>query len=166
MRSLSAYLRAFWRGLRRPSQVDADMNDEMRFHLEMEAQRIQQQRGLNPVEANRQAAIAFGGVEKYRGAGRDAFGFTWMRGLSVDLKLGLRMLGKSPGLTLVALFALSLAIGAGAAYLEFINDLMHGTLPVPEAERIVGIQTWDQGTGEVDKRQTANFVAGIAALVR
>ena len=158
MRGLLAYLRAFWRGLRRPSQVDADMNDEMRFHLEMEAKRLQE-RGVSADEATRQAAIAFGGVEKYRGAGRDAFGFTWMRGMSVDFKLGFRMLAKYPGLTVVAVFALSLAIGAGAAYLEFVNDLIRGKLPFPEADRIVGIQVWDQESGDPDPKQAANFVA-------
>ena len=158
MRRLLAQVRAFWRGLRRPAQVDADMNDEMRFHIEMEAKRLQQ-RGVSVEEANRQAAIAFGGVEKYRGAGRDAFGFTWMRGMSMDFKLGMRMLRKYPGLTAVALFALSLAIGAGAAYLEFVNDLLHGKLPFPEADRIVGIQVWDQESGDPDPKQTANFVA-------
>ncbi|HUQ89308.1 MAG TPA: ABC transporter permease [Vicinamibacterales bacterium] len=163
MRSLIANLRACWRGLRRPAQIDADMNDEMRFHIEMEAQRLQQG-GLSADEAQRQAAIAFGGIEKYRGAGRDAFGFTWMRGLSVDLKLGMRMLRKYPGLTAVAVFALSLAIGAGAGYLEFINDLMHGKLPFPEADRIVGIVTWDQESGDPDARQTANFVAWRRSL--
>ena len=163
MRSLIAYFRAFWRGLRRPSQVDADMSDEMRFHIEMEAQRLQQ-RGLSVAEAHRQAAIAFGGVEKYRGAGRDAFGFTWMRGMSTDFRLGMRMLKKYPGLTCVALFALSLAIGAGAAYLEFMNDLMHGKLPFAEADRIVGIQVWDQEQGVTDQRQAANFVAWRGSL--
>jgi predicted permease len=163
MRSLIANLRAFWRGLRRPSQVDADINDEMRFHIDMEAQRLQQ-RGLSAAEATRQAAISFGGVEKYRGAGRDAFGFTWLRGMSVDFKLGVRMLKKYPGLTAVALFALSLAIGAGAAYLEFVNDLLHGTLPFPDADRIVGIQVWDQESGDVDPKQAANFVAWRGSL--
>ena len=57
MRSLLAHVRAFWRGLRRPSQVDADMSDEMRFHIEMEAQRLQQ-RGLSVDEATRLATIA------------------------------------------------------------------------------------------------------------
>ena len=84
--------------------------------------------------------------------------------MSVDFKLGLRMLRKNPGLTVVALFALSLAIGAGAAYLEFINDLMHGKLPFPEADRIVGIQVWDQESGDPDQRQTANFVAWRGSL--
>ena len=163
MRQLLAYGRALWRGLRRPGQVDADMHDEMRFHIEMEAERLQR-RGMSAIEAQRQAAIAFGGVEKYRGAGRDAFGFTWMRGMSTDFRLGMRMLRKYPGLTCVALFALSLAIGAGAAYLEFMNDLMHGKLPFAEADRIVGIQVWDQEQGVTDQRQSANFVAWRGAL--
>ena len=158
-----ARVRSYWHGLRHPAHVDADMADEMRFHIEMEAQRLQQ-RGLSVAEAHRQAAIAFGGVEKYRGAGRDAFGFTWMRGMSTDFKLGMRMLKKYPGLTCVALFALSLAIGAGAAYLEFMNDLMHGKLPFAEADRIVGIQVWDQQSGETDQRQAANFVAWRGSL--
>ena len=79
--------------------------------------------------------------------------------MSVDFKLGMRMLKKYPGLTAVALFALSLAIGAGSAYLEFVNDLLHGKLPFPEADRIVGIQVWDQESGDPDPKQTANFVA-------
>ena len=145
-------------GLGRPAQHDADMADEMRFHIEMDAERRIRQ-GVKPEEARRQAAVAFGGIDKYRGASRDALGFSWARGLAVDLKLGLRMLLKYPGLTAVAVFALALAIGAGAAYLEFINDLMHGSLPFDEADRIVGIQHWDQETGEPEQRATADFVA-------
>jgi putative ABC transport system permease protein len=148
----------FWRGLRRPTQLDADMNDEMRFHIEMETQRNIRQ-GLDPIEAGRQAAIAFGGVEKYRGAGRDVLGFTWLRGLSTDVKLGLRMLMKYPGLTVVAVFALSLAIGAGAAYLEFTQDMMHSRLPFPEGDRIVGIQNWDTESGDPENRAAFEFVS-------
>lgn len=164
MKNVFASLRALWRGLRRPLQLDREMDDEMRFHIEMEAQRLQTQRGLDPVEARRQAAVAFGGVEKYRAAGRDALGLTWIRGLSTDLKLGTRMLRKYPGLTAVALFALSLAIGAGAAYLEFINDLMHGTLPFADADRIVGIQTWNTETREREQRVSADFAAWRESL--
>ena len=39
--------------------------------------------------------------------------------------------------------ALSVAIGGGAAYLEFLNDAIHPTLPIPDGDRIVGIQQWD-----------------------
>lgn len=163
MRGLLAHARAWWRGIRRPAQLDADMQDEMRFHIDMEARRLRE-RGLSPAEASRQAAVAFGGVEKYRGAGRDALHLTWLRGLSTDFKLGGRMLSKHPGLTAVALFALSLAIGAGAAYLEFVNDLIKGRLPFPDADRIVAIETWDRRTGRPDRRNASDFVAWRQSL--
>ena len=157
-RGLLAWFRSHWRALRSPARVDADMHDEMRLHIEMDAERRMAQ-GLDAEEARRQAAMAFGGIETWRGASRDALGFTWARGLSIDLKLGSRMLAKYPGLTLVAVFALSLAIGAGAGYLEFINDLMRGQLPLDEGHRIVGIQNWDQQTGKPEHRSAADFVA-------
>ncbi len=157
MRRWLARVRSLWFGLRRPAQLDAEMADEMRFHIDMEAQRLIA-RGVEPADARRQAAIAFGGVEKYRGAGRDALHFTWARGVSTDVKLGVRMLTKYPGLTAVAVFALSHAIGAGAAYLEFVNDLLHGQLPFRDAGRIVGIQNWDQQSGQPEHRATFDFV--------
>jgi hypothetical protein len=163
MRGLLAWLRSHWRALRSAARVDADMHDEMRLHIAMDAERRMAQ-GLDAEEARRQAALAFGGIETWRGASRDALGFTWARGLSTDLKLGSRMLAKYPGLTLVAVFALSLAIGAGAGYLEFVNDLIHGQLPFAEGHRIVGIQTWDQQTGNPDHRSTADFVAWRGTL--
>jgi putative ABC transport system permease protein len=163
MNSLFANLRAFWRGARRPAHLDTDMDDEMRFHVEMETQRLQQ-RGLDAAEARRQAAIAFGGVEKYRGAGRDALGLTWLRGFSTDLKLGTRMLRKYPGLTVVGILALSLAIGAGAAYLEFVNDLYRPTLPFADGARLVGIQNRDLQTGSIEDRVAWDFVGWRGTL--
>ena len=164
IRALVARVRSYWHGLRHPATLDAEMADEMRFHIEMETQRLMRERGLDCDEARRQAAIAFGGIEKYRGAARDALRFTWARGMSTDMKLGVRMLRRYPGLTAVALFALSLAIGAGAAYLEFVTDLLHGKLPFPAAERIVGIINWDQQAGVPENRSTFDFIAWKGTL--
>ncbi len=156
LKGLLARLRSYWRGLCKPAQLDADMADEMRFHLEMETKRLMS-RGVDAGEARRQAAIAFGGVEKHRGAGRDALGFSWTRGVSTDMKLAIRMLAKSPGLTLVALFALTLAIGAGAGYLEFTREMFHGRLPFPGGDRVVGVHNWDQQTGDLETRVILEF---------
>src|SRR5690606_15148122 len=81
MKTLFARLRSYWRGLRRPDQLWAEMDEEMRFHVDMEAERLQRERGLDPAEARRQAAAAFGGVEKYKEAGKDAWGLGWLGGL-------------------------------------------------------------------------------------
>ena len=65
-------MRPAWRVLWRSHQLDKDMGDEMRFHIEMEAERLVDQGGLDPQEARRRAYVRFGGVEKYKEAGRDA----------------------------------------------------------------------------------------------
>src|SRR5688572_26453794 len=98
MKSLFARVRSFWGGVRRPDQLSTDMNEEMRFHVDMETERLQRELGLDAAEARRRAAVAFGGVEKYKEAGRDARGLGWLSGLTLDLKLGGRMLVKYPGL--------------------------------------------------------------------
>ena len=132
-------LRSYWRGLRRPSQVDADMDSEMRFHIDMEAQRLMRRHGFDAAEARRQALIAFGGMDKYREAGRDALRLTATRGLSVDVKLAVRMLLKYPGLTLAGGLALAIAIGVGAGWYDLTRDLLRPTLPLPDGDRIVEV---------------------------
>lgn len=58
----------------------------------------------------------------------------------LDLKLGLRMLIKYPGLTLVGGLAMSFGIALGAAYLEVVNDFRRPTLPLEDGDRVVGIE--------------------------
>jgi putative ABC transport system permease protein len=69
--------------------------------------------------------------------------FRWLAGWPMDLKLGVRMLAKTPGLTVVGVIALAVAIGAGAAFLELTNDLLNPTLDLPGADRIVGVRAWN-----------------------
>ena len=64
MKPLIARLRSYARQLPHADAMHAEMDEEMRFHLRMEAERLQRERGLDPAEAHRQAAAAFGGVEK------------------------------------------------------------------------------------------------------
>ena len=123
--------RAIWRVLWRSSQLDRDMQDEMRFHLQMEAERLAQARGLDPDEARRQASIRFGGVEKSKEQGREVSGLHWLDGASLDARLGVRMLVKHRWLTLVGGVAMTVAIAIGATTFEVINDLLDPTLPFP-----------------------------------
>jgi hypothetical protein len=56
------------------------MQEEMRFHVQQQADRLARRHGLSPEEARRQAFVRFGGVEKYREEGREARGFHWLDG--------------------------------------------------------------------------------------
>jgi hypothetical protein len=49
------------------ARAEADMDEELRFHLEMEADKLARSEGLSREEARRRAGVAFGGVERFKG---------------------------------------------------------------------------------------------------
>ncbi|HET7322565.1 MAG TPA: ABC transporter permease, partial [Longimicrobiaceae bacterium] len=164
MRTLFARARSFWRGLRRPDQLWSEMGEEMRFHLDMEAERLQRERGLDPAEARRQAAIAFGGVEKYREEGREARGLAWLGGLTLDFRLGGRMLVKYPGLTVVGGLAMAFAICVGAVVFEMVMLFISPTLPLPGGDRIVQLRNWDVEANAPEPHALHDFVVWRDAM--
>lgn len=152
MRGLFARARSWWRGLRRPGQLEREMEEEMRFHIDMEAERLVRERGLGWEEARRQAAVGFGGKEKYKEEGRDVRGLTWLTGVSLDLRLALRLLYKHPALTLVSALAMAFAISVGALGLRALLLYTNPTLPLDEGDRVVGIQLWNTETARLEGR--------------
>ncbi|HEU4561093.1 MAG TPA: ABC transporter permease [Longimicrobium sp.] len=143
------------------------MDEEMRFHLEMEAERLQRERGLDPAEARRQAAVAFGGVEKYREAGRDARGLRWLAGLTLDLKLAGRMLVKHPALTVVATIAVAFAIAVGTVGFEIARQALWPTIPLPDGNAIVALRNWnvaDNAAVPASRRDYELWRDGLGAI--
>lgn len=124
--------------------TESRMDEEFRFHIEKETERLMREAGHDAREARRQALVSFGGVEQHKEEMRDGRGLGWISGLSLDLKLGFRMLVKYPGLTVFGGLALAFAIGAGAGTFESINRVIDPTLPLPDGERIVGLSYWDR----------------------
>jgi predicted permease len=123
--------------------AESRMDQEFRFHVEMETERLMRDEGLDPVEARRRALVAFGGVEKHKEALRDGRGTAWFNGMSLDLKLGFRMLAKYPGLTVVGGLAMAFGIWFGAVAFQMFGILTSTNLPLPDGDRIVRIQNWD-----------------------
>jgi predicted permease len=124
--------------------ADARMDEEFRFHLDMEADRLVREQGLAPDEARRRAFVAFGGVQEHREALRDEHGLAWLDRLSLDLKLGLRMLVKYPGLTTVGVIGMGMTVAIAAMTFTFIEVISGPELPLPEGDRILGIRLWDR----------------------
>jgi len=69
VRGITKRVRSSWRTLWRAKQLDAEMREEMRLHIELETERLRAQ-GLPPDEARRQAHVRFGGIEKFKEEGR------------------------------------------------------------------------------------------------
>ncbi|HEY0306341.1 MAG TPA: ABC transporter permease, partial [Longimicrobiales bacterium] len=76
----------------------------------------------------------------------------------LDIKLGLRMLAKYPGLTIVGGLAMAVAVAIGAAFFGLIYSLMDPTLPLEEGDRIVSIQNWDRGATDRPERQITHDI--------
>jgi predicted permease len=116
------------------------MDEEMRFHVDMQAERLMRERGLDAAEARRQAHVAFGGVEKWKVESRESRAGRWLDHLSLDTRLGLRMLIKQRALTLIGLVAMTVAVAIGATLFEVISEALTPALPFPQGERIVSIE--------------------------
>jgi putative ABC transport system permease protein len=138
--------------------AESRMNAEFRFHVEMETDRLMRTKGLAPDEARRQALAAFGGVEKHKEALRDGRGLAWVSGMSLDVKLGGRMLRKYPGLTLAGGLALAIAIGIGAGWYDVTSKFLAPTIPLPEGDRLVSIETQNILTNEQESRVVRDFL--------
>jgi putative ABC transport system permease protein len=80
------------------------------------------------------------------------FRFSWL-----DFKVGVRMLARYPGLTLVGTVAIAVAIALGTLYFEAVNKWQHPRLPIRDADRVVSIRSWDVSASVPEGRLLHDF---------
>lgn len=108
--------------------------EEVSFHLEMEA-RKNRVAGLDPRNARREAAVAFGGAEKIREEIRDARGGRWLEDLLKDIRFGLRQARRNLALTVTCAAVLAIGIGSATAVFAILYDAT-ASLPRLRAARL------------------------------
>lgn len=131
----TAVVRRF-RALFARDAVEREMNEELRFHFEMEAVK-QERRGLSPDTARRKAAHTFGGVEAVKEAYRDARGVRPLENLLQDVRYARRSLRRSPGFALVAILTLALGVGITTAVVSIADHVLVRGLPFRESGRLM-----------------------------
>ncbi len=119
-------------------RVHREMEEEFRFHLEMEAEKLVAQ-GLDPAEARREARLRFGGTEQLKEEVREVDGVGWMEKLLTDARFGLRVLGKNPVFAGVAILTLGLGIGASTAIFSLVDGILLKPLPYQEPQELVSV---------------------------
>ncbi len=139
-------------------RAEKRMNAEIDFHIAMEAERLVRSEGLDVAEAKRRALATFGGVENHKEVLRSGLTLNGVSGITLDFKLGARMLRKTPGLTFVGVLSLAVAIAVGAAYLEALGRVVNPTLPNTDTDRILRPLYWDLVSNTAESRLMHDFV--------
>src|SRR5262249_30712877 len=150
------------RALFKPVAVDREIDDELRFHIERQAD-VLERSGVDHDEAVRRARLRFGGLDQVKEEYRDTLGTRFVDDLMRDLRVAVRSLRATPTVTLVAILSLALGIGANTAIFSLVDSLLLRALPVAAPEKLVtalngsSSATWDQ------IRQRAGLFGGAFA---
>lgn len=120
----------------RRDQFDRELEEEMRFHIEMKAKENLAS-GVSPEEARYAAQRQFGNQTLLREVSRDMWGFRSLETLFRDSRYGIRLMLKNPSFTLIAVITLSLGIGANTGIFSLVNALLLRPFDFHDLDRLV-----------------------------
>ena len=144
-----ARLRSFLGAWTRRDRFEDTLDEEVRFHLEACTEELVRA-GVPRREAARRARVQFGSIESAKDDCRGARGLRLADELErtmTNIRLGFRMLVKTPLVTGVAIVSLALGIGANAAIFSLYSQFLLRPLPVVEPERLANLESPGRSRG-------------------
>jgi predicted permease len=137
-------IRTAVRGWLQPDGLDAEVAEELRFHLEREVD-ANLAAGMTPDEARRAAQVTIGNITAVREASRAGRSGALPHQAARDLRLGMRLVRKAPGFAASAALVVALGIGTTTAIFSVVYGVMFRPLPYDEPERLVAL--WSRVPG-------------------
>lgn len=138
MRALLTRVTSWVRALIHRNSFEDDMAEEMRLHLEARTAALVA-RGLPPVEAAREARLAFGSIEKHKDLARASFGLRLPDDLRADIRRALRRLAAKPAYTLFIVATIALGIGAATTVFSVVDQTVLRPPPFLYPDRLVDV---------------------------
>jgi putative ABC transport system permease protein len=132
--------RARLRALLRRGAAERELDQELRFHIQMETEK-NVRAGMSAADARRQALRDFGGVEPTKEAHRDVRG-RWIEELVTDTRYALRTLRRAPVLAVAAILTLALGVGANTTIFSAVDAVVLQPLPFADPDRLVML--WEE----------------------
>jgi putative ABC transport system permease protein len=154
-----ARVTALLRGWFRPGALDAEVSEELRFHLARQTEAYISA-GMSVDEAKRMAHRTVGNIEAFRAESRAGRPGSVMHQTARDVVLGMRLLRRAPGFAATAALIVALGIGTTTAIVSVVYAVMLRALPYPEQERLVALWTRLQD-GSVRARVSAADVRDV-----
>jgi putative ABC transport system permease protein len=159
--TLWSRFRSWLLAIMRRSRVESDMDAELRFHIETFAEDLVRS-GVAREEALRRARIEFGGIEQTKEECRDARRANLMQNFVQDLRYGLRVLCKSPGLSAVAILSLALGIMAATAMYSVIYGVVLNPFPYRDIDSLMSVKVWSPDSSRYRTGYTVDQFLEIA----
>ena len=166
---LARRIRANVRPLIARRRAEAELDEEMRFHVDTEV-RSRIERGMSPDEALTSTLRDFGGVTRYKEECRDAWSTRAVDEMGHDIRYAARTLRRAPAFTAVAILTVALGVGAATTIFSVVQGVLR-PLPYDEPNALVAVRTVLRGSDDatsaldfVDWRRQSTTLSGLAAI--
>ncbi|HEY1950685.1 MAG TPA: ABC transporter permease [Bryobacteraceae bacterium] len=151
-----------WRAFVKRRQLDRDLEDEIRFHLEMRESR-NREAGMTSQEASHAARKQFGNVSGRKENIRAMWNAGMLETVTQDLRYAARTMRKNPVFVTTAVLTLALAIGGNTAMFTVIRAVLLNPLQYHDPDRLVSLAGGATPTRFADMQAGAGSVAEIGA---
>jgi predicted permease len=149
--------------MRRTFRIDStnkskqDVEREIALHLELRAKEFEAQ-GMSPQAAREAARESFGDQLEVESEVQELHDRNvkrrrsreWMEEVRQDLRVGFRMLRRSPAFAIVAVLTLAVGIGANTAIFSVLRSVLLRPLPYSHPEQLVQIWTDHRALGRAE----------------